>query len=319
MTDLIADIGGTNLRFALIENGRIVREASFGWPQPPSISAAARQFLDGTTVTAAAFAVAAPITGGDILFMPNVATGDGHGWSFSLKQLKTELGVSRLEVVNDFTAIALAIPHLAETDRVQIGDEGRAAPHAPIGVMGAGTGLGVSALVWTGSTYTALAAEGGHVTMPAISDRESDVLALLRKKFTHVSAERLCSGQGLVNLYESLQLLDRREPERRSPAEISTLALSRSDPACVEAVEMFCAMLGTVAGNLALTLGARGGVYIAGGIVPKILPLFRHSRFRKRFTEKGRYHDYQAAIPTFVVTHDNPAYLGLMNLLKDHG
>lgn len=307
MTDLIADIGGTNLRFALVEAGQIVREAILPWPQPVSITVAAHAFLQGAQPRRAALAVAAQVTGADELHMPNV----GGGYTFSHTALQAELKLSDLIIVNDFTAIALALPQLTADDKVQIGD-GQPKIGKPIGVLGAGTGLGVSGLIPSAEGYVPLTGEGGHITMGPMNAREAVVLDILRQRFGHVSAERVCSGMGLENLYSALREADGLPPHTRSAAAITT---NGDDALCDEAVELFCCLLGTTASNLALTIGAFGGIYVAGGIVPKILPRFMRSGFRARFTNKGRYRDYLAAIPTYVVTHPNPAYLGLISKL----
>ncbi|WP_372398167.1 glucokinase [Azospirillum sp. HJ39] len=310
---LVADIGGTNARFGLID-GRQVRDTRvLRCADYASIDDAATAYLSAVGLAApgtpgrprrGAFAVAGPVTG-DHVAMTNLV------WEFSTGRVRDALGLDRLAVINDFTAVALSVPRLAEEDRRQIGD-GTPQPGAVVAVLGPGSGLGVSGLVpGAAGRWTALSGEGGHVTMAPVSDRESAVLGQLRKRFEHVSAERVLSGPGIVNLYEALSILDGREPAALDPARIADAALAGGDPHCVEAVEMFCAMLGTVAGNLALTLGARGGVYIAGGVVPKLGTFFTHSRFRKRFTEKGRMRDFLAPVPTYVVTHELPAFLGL--------
>ncbi|MDR6773926.1 glucokinase [Azospirillum sp. BE72] len=310
---LVADIGATNARFGLID-GRMVREARvLRCADYVSIEDAATAYLSAVGLAApgtpgrprrGAFAVAGPVTG-DHIAMTNLV------WQFSVGRVRDALGLEGLVVINDFTAVALSVQRLAEEDRRQVG-EGTPQPGAVVAVLGPGSGLGVSGLVpGANGRWTALSGEGGHVTMAPISDRESAVLAQLRKGFDHVSAERVLSGPGLVNLYNALSILDGREPAALTPAQITDNALAGTEPHCVEAVEMFCAMLGTVAGNLALTLGARGGVYIAGGIVPRLGTLFAHSRFRKRFAEKGRMRDFLAPIPTYVVTHELPAFLGL--------
>ncbi|QJE72033.1 glucokinase [Aerophototrophica crusticola] len=303
---LIADIGGTNARFALVgaegpaHSERVLRCADY-----PTLTEAARAYLAGQGVRPlnAAFALAGPVTG-DRIRMTNLP------WEFSIRDVRDALGLDRLDVINDFTAVALGIPELGAADKVQVGD-GEPVAGYPVGVLGPGSGLGVSALIPGPGGWTALATEGGHVTMAPITDRESAVLAQLRKTYEHVSAERLVCGPGLVNLYDTLAYLDGLEPEKLTAAEISDRALARRDPVCVEALEMFCAMLGTVAGNLALSIGARGGVFIAGGIIPRFLTAFTHSRFRKRFVEKGRMRDFLGPIPTYVVTHPYPAFLGL--------
>jgi len=304
---LVADIGGTNARFGLIDDSGVRDPLIFRCADFPSPEAAAEAYL--TAVRPAvrprlgAFCIAGPVTG-DRITMTNMP------WAFSIETVRAALGLDRLKVINDFTAVALSVPRLRDGDRIQVG-EGSPHPDAPVAVLGPGSGLGVSGLVPGPHGWMALAGEGGHSTMAPISDRESAVLAQLRKAHDHVSAERVLSGPGLVNLYQALSIIDGREPAALTPAEVTARAVDGTEPHCIEAVEMFCAMLGTVAGNLALTLGARGGVYIAGGIVPKLGPMFVHSRFRKRFTEKGRLRDYLTPIPTYVITHDLPAFLGL--------
>lgn len=309
---LIADIGGTNARFALVGPEGVFGEQVLRCADYASLAEAARAYLaiqgPANRARRGAFAVASPVTG-DVIRMTNLP------WEFSVSGVRRELGLERLDVINDFTAVALAMPDLTPADLHQIGD-GEPVAGSPIGVLGPGSGLGVSALVPGVDGWTALATEGGHVTMPAVSDREGAVLTQLRKQFEHVSAERVLSGPGLVNLYEAIAVIDGHEPEKLSAADVSTRGLERRDPACQEALDMFCAMLGTVAGNLALSLGARGGVYVAGGIAPRILTVLAHSRFRKRFVEKGRMRSYLGPIPTYVVTHPYPAFVGLQAQLR---
>lgn len=318
MTDprptLVADIGATNARFGLMDGNHLRETRTLRGADYPTIEAAAEAFLAATGVgrlrpVRAAFAVAGPVTG-DRVALTNLP------WAFSVDAVRSALGLDRLMVINDFTAVAMSVPRLGPGDVQAVGD-GVADPAGVVGVIGPGSGLGVSGLVpAAGGGWTALSGEGGHVTMAPVGDREGAVLAQLRKSFDHVSAERVLSGPGLVNLYRALRLADGREPEPLVPADITARAIERNDAHCVEAVEMFCAMLGTVAGNLALTLGSRGGVYIAGGIVPKLGPIFLHSRFRKRFVEKGRMRDFLNPIPTVVITHPLPAFLGLVEVLE---
>lgn len=307
---LIADLGGTNARFALADaegtrDTKILHAADY-----PSLLDAIRAYLDAvrpaTAPTQAAIDVASPVTD-DRVTLTNAT------WSFSIADLKAQLKLDQLEVINDFTAVALAVPHLGLSDRRQIG-EGTPLADEPIGVLGPGTGLGVSGLVPTAGRWAPLAGEGGHVTMAAATDREDAVLDRLRRRFTHVSAERVLSGMGLANLYETLSQLDGVDPVPRDAAAVSDGARA-GDPHCHEAVTIFASMLGTVAGNLALTLGSRGGVYIAGGIVPKLDTLFDADLFRERFEAKGRMRPFNAAIPTYLVTHPLPAFLGLRSVL----
>lgn len=307
---LIADLGGTNARFALADAGgtrdtKILHGADY-----PTLADAAHAYLDmvkpAAPPTQAAIDVASPVTG-DQVTLTNAA------WSFSISALKQDLGLERLEVINDFTAVALAVPYLEEGDRTPIGG-GAPVANEPIGVLGPGTGLGVSGLVPSGGRWAALAGEGGHVTMAAATEREAAVLDRLRHRHQHVSAERVLSGMGLVNLYETLSQLDGVDPVQRDAAAV-TEGAKTGDPHCAEAVAMFASMLGTVAGNLALTLGSRGGVYIAGGIVPKLGALFDGALFRQRFEAKGRMRSFVVGIPTSLVTHPLPAFLGLRSVL----
>ena len=310
---LIADIGGTNARFALLIGGAVSAIEVLKTADYADIGAAIGAYLDraapDAAPVAAAFAVASPVTG-DHIELTN------RDWSFSVQALEQALGLGALRVVNDFAAVALAVSRLAPGEVERIGG-GAAVAGAPVAVIGPGTGLGVSALVRGDGKAVPISTEGGHVTLAAADPREDAVIAHLRARFGHVSAERCLSGPGLVNLYGALAALAGDEVAELSPAEITDRALAGADALCADAVGMFCAMLGTVAGNLALSLGALGGVYIAGGIVPRLGPLFADSHFRARFEAKGRFSDYNAAIPTMVITAETPAFTGLAALLED--
>ncbi|HTV45298.1 MAG TPA: glucokinase [Stellaceae bacterium] len=309
---LVGDIGATNARFGLVSPAaRVLHWHSYAVADYPTIDEALTRYLaargEWPMPRWAALAIASAITG-DRVAMTN------HPWSFSIAALKSRFGFDRLEVINDFTAQALALPHLGPGDRMDIGG-GIAAPGAPLAVLGPGSGLGVSGLVACGPGWLALTGEGGHATMAPATDRESAVLDRMRRHFDHVSAERVLSGPGLVNLYNTLAELDGVLSRGYTAAQITDLGLRGEDALCVETTAMFCAMLGTIAGDLALTLGARGGVYIAGGIVPRLGRFFADSPFRARFEAKGRFQPYLAAIPTHVVTHELPAFLGCATLL----
>jgi glucokinase len=306
-TWLVGDIGGTNARFGLVApDRRLLHSAILADADYAEIGDAIEAYLaqrGGLPMPrAGALAIASPI-GGDLVQMTN------HPWRFSIEALRRRLGFERLEVINDFTAQALALPHLTAADKIAIGG-GTAAASAPIGVLGPGSGLGVSGLIPAGSRWIPLTGEGGHTTMAAASVRESAALDVMRRQFDHVSAERVISGPGLVNLYNALCGVDGMPAAQYTAAQITDPHTAEQDPRCAETTEMFCAMLGTIAGNLALTLGARGGVYIGGGIVPRLGARFAASQFRERFEAKGRFREYLAAIPTFVVTHALPAFLG---------
>jgi len=312
---LIGDVGATNARFALLDDGAARAVEILNVAAYPTLDAAIKAYLakqrDGPTPKHGALAVAGPVTG-DFLSFTN------HPWSFSIEGLRRDLGFERLEVVNDFVAAALAIPRLGADDRRQIGP-GAPAAGAPIGVIGPGTGLGVSALVPNPDgkkKWIALPGEGGHATLATVDEREAAIVEWLhRAGRAHVSAERLISGAGLESLYAAVTALDGAIAPKLAAADITDRAKSAEDAHAVESVQIFCALLGTVAGNLALTLGARGGVYIAGGIVPKLGDMFDKSQFRARFVAKGRMQTYLEPIPTYLMTHPHAAFLGLAELL----
>lgn len=318
MTDapaLIADIGGTHVRFALVRPGEEpgdtvkMRCADYSGPAEAALS-----YLSAVKPAAkprrAAFAVASPIEGDriDLINSP---------WGFSIEGVRLALGLDSFQVINDFTAVALSVNHLRPEHLVALGG-GAPAPLAPIAVLGPGTGLGVSGLIPTLSgQWVALAAEGGHSTMPAFDDREAAIISWLRQRYGHVSVERMLSGPGLVNLYEAIATLARRPAAYTTPDAISQRALNRSCPLCIEALETFFTMMGTVAGNLVLTLGARGGVYIAGGILPRMPEAFAASGFRARFEAKGRFTPYLVPIPAWLIIHPQPAFAGLAGLVNE--
>ena len=312
---LIADIGGTNARFALVVDGRIEQMRVLPAKEHADFCSAANAFLStcasGCRAAEVAMAIAAPIKG-DAITMTNV------GWSFSLAETRKRLGVERVIALNDFTALAMALRHLPRGDLRQLGGE-EPVNGAPLALIGPGTGLGVSGLIPSGGRWAPLQGEGGHATLAAASDRESQVIALLRRRFTHVSAERVISGPGLALLYESLCSLDGIPATPRGPEQIAQLATRGADAHLAEALQLFCGWLGSVAGNLALTLGALGGVYIGGGIVPGLGDYFKQSGFRDRFEDKGRYRAYLAPIPVYVIHTALPAFIGLQHAFDDPG
>jgi glucokinase len=313
---LVGDIGATNARFGLVSpKGELLHSSSFAISDFPTIGAAVTAYLTQRgplpAPRAGALAVAGPV-GGDQVRMTN------HPWSFSIAALRAELGLERLEIINDFTAVALALPRLTPADRLPVGG-GAPLADRPMAVLGPGSGLGVSGLVPAGPRWRALTGEGGHVTMAPATERENAVLEWMRRHFDHVSAERCLSGPGLVNLYNGLAAVDGVPAASYTAAQITDPATAATDPLCGEATAMFCAMLGTVASNLALTLGAQGGVFIAGGIVPRLGARFVESGFRERFEAKGRLKPYLAAIPTYVITHKLPAFLGCAAVLAELG
>ena len=303
---LVGDVGGTNARLALcsVEDGSLSNIKNYSGADFPSLEAVIRIFLEetGAKVSNACIAIACPITG-DWVAMTN------HTWAFSQSEMKQNLGLETLSIINDFTAISMAIPVLKPEDKIKFGGE-EAEPNKPIAVYGAGTGLGVAHLVHTGTGWMSLPGEGGHVDFAPNSTEEVMVLEALREELGHVSAERLLSGPGLVNIYRGLVLSDEREPENLQPKDITERALADEDTDCRRALSLFCVLMGRFGGNLALNLATFGGVYIAGGIVPRFLEFFQASGFRVAFEDKGRFHSYLQPIPVYLITHDQPGLLG---------
>lgn len=320
---LIADIGGTNTRCALIGPDGHCREVRrMRNTDSASLTAALLTYLDSVgrpPLAAAALSVAAPVSDADRIRLINI------DWAFSRAALQDALGVERLLVCNDFVALAHALPALGSSD-LHLLQRGQRQTGAPRVVIGPGTGLGMSILMPIGGgRHVAVPGEGGHVTQAARTPREQAIVNLLQPIHGHVSAERLLSGPGLQRIHACLQALDAGStalpPTEQWPsaAAISAAALA-GDHLADDALETFFQLLATTAGNLAVTAGAFGGVYLAGGILPRCLQRLEQSGFIARFIDRGRYRDYLAAMPVAVITHPLPAFPGLQQLLQqaDH-
>lgn len=315
---LLADIGATYARFVLeIGPGEFTQQASLRCADHADFHAAVRAYLAGLSwpdggaqpITHAAIAIANPVEG-DRVHMTN-----SH-WQFSIDEMRQHLGLDTLVVVNDFTALAMALPRLADADVRQVGG-GQARRPGVIGLLGAGTGLGVSGLIPAGEGWIALGAEGGHVNFGPRDEREMALLKFAWKTLDHVSYERLISGPGLELIHRALGERNGADAEPLPAPVITQRALEDGDALCLETLEVFCGLLGTAAANLAVTLGALGGLYIGGSIVPRLGEYFDRSPFRARFEDKGRFHDYVAAIPTFVITAENATFQGASAILEN--
>jgi glucokinase len=313
---LVADIGGTNARLGWvadpqrgIEHVRQLRAADF-----PGPAAAVRQYLSELPGSAglprcAAIAVATAIRG-DRVELTN------SPWAFSRRELQEALALEALLTLNDFEALALSLPRLRS-------DQLRAHGALPRGrgtlaVLGPGTGLGVGGVTETAHGWVALPGEGGHATLAPADDFESELLRHVRQSHAHVSAERLLSGVGLPVLHGAVAAVLGAPAEALTAAQVVERGLAGADATCSRSLDSFCALLGGFAGNLALTLGATGGVYIGGGIVPRLGDSFFASRFRERFEAKGRFRDYLAAIPTALITDTLAALTGAALALEQH-
>lgn len=314
---LLADIGGTNARFGLQRapgdaagHVRQLRVADHAGPAEAAEAYLASLAAEPHALPArprwAAIAVATPVTGDRIAFT-------NSPWNFSRRAMQAALGLDGLLVLNDFEALAMSLPVLGSTQlRVGVGPAPQpvGAGTATLAVVGPGTGLGVGGVVHAGGRWVALPGEGGHVTLAPADDFESALLAVVRRQYAHVSAERLLAGIGIPLLYHAVgQVLGRPAPAEDTAA-IVTGGLDGSDAVASRTLDSFCGLLGGVAGNIALTLGARGGVYIGGGIVPRFAERFFASQFRARFEAKGRFEGYLKAIPTPLITDTLAALSG---------
>ncbi len=300
---MLADIGGTHTRCGIADNGSAPKKLrtyhNRAFKEPGALMKHYLAEVGGVVPHTLTAAVAGPV-GGETVSLTNL------NWVLDATQLQNQVGAERVEFVNDFAALAYAIPVLGADDRVQMGGE-RPISGAAAVAMGPGTGLGVAGLVRCEDRWLAINSEGGHTTLPAVNPREADIIARLNRRFGHVSAERVLSGPGLVSLYATVT---DTSSTARAPAEITDLAI-KGDVRARETLDLFFAMLGTVAGNIALTFCAAGGVYLGGGILPKLRARLVQSGFRQRFEAKGRFAEYLGRIPVFLITAESPTLLGL--------
>ncbi|MBZ7987127.1 glucokinase [Campylobacter canadensis] len=300
MKKLLADIGGTNARFALLnEDGELENIKVLQCADYKHIKDAVKAYLNSMPCPKnAAFAMACPITGDYIKFSNN-------NWEFSQSELKRELGFDNLILLNDFKAQALALYKIDKTKLLKIGGA-EVCKDSPKALIGPGTGLGVSVLIPQKHGAKAYATEGGHVSFCPFNEVEQQIFDYAKQKFKkdfhHISAERFLCGSGIELIYEALT------KQKRSNKEI--VSNVNNCPNCHQTLEIFCQMLGTIASNLALSIGAKGGVYICGGIIPKNLEFFTNSAFRQRFEDKGRMSNYLKQIPTFVVLETYSGIVG---------
>jgi glucokinase len=255
----------------------------------------------------AVLAVAGPVNAGRCILT-------NSSWTIDPHELCRQFGFAKVNLCNDFEAVALSLPHLTATDLFQVG-YGEPVCDAPMAVLGPGTGLGVACFVPGPHAPVVIPSEGGHVTMPGTCPREDSIIDYLRGQFGHVSAERMVSGIGLENLYRAVVVLDGLEAPGRTAPEITRAGLDGACPISRMVLELFCGMLGTIAGNVALMFGARGGVFIAGGIAPRITDFIARSEFRSRFENKGRFRSYLQSVPTSIVIHPAATFIGLRRIV----
>ncbi len=313
---LLADIGGTNARFALADPALpstllVDSVQGFAVADFPSLADTARHYLretgqDGAGIRHGVFAVAGRVDGDE-------ARITNHPWVISKPRTLAQLDFDRITLVNDFAAQAMAIPLLQADDIAPIGGVSWTADVEPrnrtYAVIGPGTGLGVGALIIRDGRQYPLETEGGHVSFPPGTPEELAILDRLAAQFGRVSNERLICGPGLVNIHRALSELAGEDPGPMQPADITARAQA-GDPRSMRAVDVFCAVFGAISGDLVLTLGAWDGVFLTGGLVPKMLDALQHSGFRQRFEHKGRFSPNMARVPSMAVLHPHAGLLG---------
>lgn len=310
---IVADIGGTFARFARVNLNNLQIDQIEIYPcvefinfETALLAYQARHSLH--EIKHIAIAIACPVVD-DLICMTN------NHWSFSIRDVQSRLGLSKLKVINDFTAIAMSLPALKHLELTQIGN-GHIDAAQPRIVLGAGTGLGVAYLIPNPHGYKAYAGEGGHASWGAQTEQEWFIYSHLKDKYKRVSYERLLSGRGLEDLYQAIAAYHQQQVGLLSAAQIITLALNKECTIATATIGQFLATMGGYAGDLALTFGALGGVYIAGGIAPRLLSLISHTEFRARFEDKGRFSDFNALIPSYIITAEQPGILGAAVCLK---
>ncbi|MCG7199322.1 glucokinase [Marinobacter pelagius] len=309
---LVGDIGGTNARFALVEQGDVQPQAIevLTCAEYDNLDRAVVDYLQRVgvnSVTQACLAVASPVRGTQVRMTNN------H-WRFDTEDVRQQFGWSAFKVINDFTAMALGVPHVPQTNLVHVCG-GPGDPRRPRLVMGPGTGLGVSGLVPINNGWVPLMTEGGHVDFAPTDDVEMGILRILKARFGRVSVERILCGQGLLNLYQAHAEIRGVAAPLDAPEKITAAALESTDSLARETLRHFCEILGRTAGNGVLTLGSLGGVYLCGGILPRFLEFFLESPFRNGFEDKGRMRPLLEYTPVYVVTEPYTGLLGAAEAL----
>ena len=316
---LVADAGGTNVRFALVDLAARSAPALLAVRKYPSRGFASIQdaahvylselMLDGPPA-AAVLSVAGPVSD-NAIHMTNL------GWRFTGRDVGEALGIASVRLINDYEAIAYSAPTLRQVDLREIGaaQAVETSERETVAIIGPGTGLGVGGYVRTEASLIPLVTEGGHMDFAPVDDVEIEVLKFLRGRFGRVSAERILSGPGLSNLHEALSAMQDGSGARLEAHAITAQALKEPDSPAGRTLARFCAILGSIAGDVALLMGARSGVLLAGGILPAIADFLAASQFRARFEAKGRFRTYMSAIPTRLIVQDNAGMMGAANLL----
>jgi glucokinase len=316
---IVADIGGTNARFGLATQldeatGRFTIEQQhvFQCANHSTFQDVLGSYIDsieGTRPTAACIAIAGPVSG-DRMKMTNLS------WDFSIDAVRKQFGLERLELMNDFGAQAYATLYMQEADLPVI-YPGKPLAGSPRAVLGPGTGLGVAGLVHFGGRWYPLCGEGGHTTYAPTSEKEVEIRRVIEPSNKHVSVEKFVSGPGLLSIYKALCVVNGVPCEDLTPGDVSQRALSGDCPTCAEALQFFLKILGSAAGDVAMVLGALGGVYLGGGILPKVESMIDDSLLIESFLDKGRMRALLENVPVYLMKGDKPALAGAAHWLYD--
>lgn len=307
-TCLVGDIGGTNVRLAVADLSGPTISAPKALPRAghPTFEGVVDLYLEehgGPMPDAIVVAVAGPIKDGKV----KLTNGQ---WTLDEAVLRAK-GFANARLINDYAALGYAVEHLSGDDLATVGGNHPGIPGDTVGVVGAGTGLGVSALVRDSFSSAVMVTEGGHIAFAPVDETEFEILKVLLERFPRVSVERVLSGPGLANIYWALsRIFGHKEPVQLSPEEVTTCAIAATDRIAVKALDVFCGIYGRFAGDMALAFGARGGIYLGGGIAPKLLDQLNGGTFRRCFEEKGRFNAYVGIVPTKVIMHPYAALLG---------
>ena len=316
---LVADIGGTNARFALVtgkvDNKYVIEHVHVlsGKDYPQFIDAVEAYILGLPNIkpASACIAMAGPVKG-DHVKMTNL------DWSFSKREVQDHFSFSALLVINDYTAAAVSTTHLQEHEVLTI-KQGNGEPTGNRAIFGPGTGLGIAGLVYSETGWVPIPSEGGHVNISISTPLEAEILAAALQTYDHVSAEVFLSGPGLVNIYKMINVINNTQADELTPKDVTSRALDGSDDQCVETLEVFCSLLGTFAGNIALTYGAKGGIFLTGGILPRISDFLMQSKFVTRFSSKGIMSHFVEPIPVSLVNNTQMAFVGAAAWLEQNG
>ncbi|QFU05076.1 Glucokinase [Pseudoalteromonas sp. THAF3] len=309
---LVADIGGTNARFALItdylpnDNEFVISHRhTFPSSDFSTFEDAISEYLaqlSEITISRACLAVAGPVKGEEVM-LTNL------GWHFNVTQLKARFDFSNLQVINDFAAFAYAAPYLNTSDNIVV-KQGQAQAQANIAVFGPGTGFGAACLVRSQGNQAVMSCEAGHISLAPVTELDRQLHNVLRDELQHVSVENVFAGPGIARLYQAMAKVEGAQVNELDAAQIAALAQSGECHIATKTLNHFCDWIGSVAGDIALSFGALGGVYIGGGILPRMHERLLNSRFNERFIAKGMMSQYNSQIPVTLVCQENIPFIG---------